>query len=604
MRVIRVVFLCLIGTLAATSVPVAGQGEPKHVLLLFDEDNTLPGLAVLDRALRATLSDGLGGNVEFFSESLNASQFPETSDEQLLRDYYAAKYGSRKLDLIVGVMGPSVTFLRRHADAFAPGVPVVFCGADAENLEPGTLPVRMTGLVARRVFAPTLDLALRLQPDTRRVFVVGGTSAFDRNLQATARREFEPFEKRVSFDYLTDLPMDDLLAAVSKVPPRSVILYLTMFRDGAGQTFVPHDVASRISFAAHVPVYVFLDQYLGLGPVGGYVYSLELHGKAAAEMGLRVLRGESPATMPIREVSDNQYMFDIRQLDRWKLDPRLLPAGSIIRFRELSVWDRYSVYIITAAALLVVQTLLIAGLYIQGARRRRAEAQLRSSFDRIREIGGRLLSAQETERNRIAAELHDDISQQLALLKLDLSLLTGMVQGQGQAQTVADEAVRYADGIATGIRDLSHRLYPAKLRLVGLVVALEGLIRELSHHSPVPSISFTHENVPAALSPDLTLCLFRVVQEALQNALKHSQAENVAVHLRGNSHSLTLTVVDDGAGFLVDEMWSQGLGLISMRERVEAIHGTFNVQSSPLGGTRLEADVPLGVGHNTSALAN
>jgi len=74
--------------------------------------------------------------------------------------------------------------------------------------------------------------------------------------------------------------------------------------------------------------------------------------------------------------------------------------------------------------------------------------------------------------------------------------------------------------------------------------------------------------------------------------------------LRGNSHSLTLTVVDDGAGFLVDEMWSQGLGLISMRERVEAIHGTFNVQSSPLGGTRLEADVPLGVGHNTSALAN
>ena len=234
MRVIRVVFLCLIGTLAATSVPVAGQGEPKHVLLLFDEDNTLPGLAVLDRTLRATLTDGLGGNVEFFSESLNASQFPETSDEQLLRDYYAAKYGSRKLDLIVGVMGPSVTFLRRHADAFAPGVPVVFCGADAENLEPGTLPVRMTGLVARRVFAPTLDLALRLQPDTRRVFVVGGTSAFDRNLQAAARREFEPFATRVSFDYLTDLPMGDLLAAVSKVPPQSIILYLTMFRVGAG----------------------------------------------------------------------------------------------------------------------------------------------------------------------------------------------------------------------------------------------------------------------------------------------------------------------------------------------------------------------------------
>ena len=102
-----------------------------------------------------------------------------------------------------------------------------------------------------------------------------------------------------------------------------------------------------------------------------------------------------------------------------------------------------------------------------------------------------MLSAQETERNRIAAELHDDISQQLVLLKLDLNLLTGMVQGQAEA--VAGEAAGYADGIATGIRDFSHRLYPARLRLVGLVVALEGLIRELSNRSPGPSISFTHE---------------------------------------------------------------------------------------------------------------
>ena len=217
----------------------------------------------------------------------------------------------------------------------------MFCGADARDLEGVTLPASMTGLLVRRVFAPTLDIALRLQPDTRQVFVVGGTSEFDRHLQAAARREFEPFERRVSFTYLTDLPMRDLLAAVSRVPPRSVILYLSLFRDGAGQTFVPHDAVSRISAAARAPVYVFVDQYLGLGPVGGYLYSLELHGKASAELGLRVLRGESPANIPVREVAGNQYMFDIRQLDRWTLDSRLLPAGSVIKFREPSAWDRY-----------------------------------------------------------------------------------------------------------------------------------------------------------------------------------------------------------------------------------------------------------------------
>ena len=262
------VSLCVIGTLAATSAPAAGQSHHKRVLLLFDEDRALPGLAVLDQALRSTLSAGLEGDVEFFTESTHSAQFPEEEHDRALRDYFVKKYAGRRLDLIIGVMGPAVKFLLQHADAIAPGVPVVFCGADALDLQGVTLPARMTGLLVRRVFGPTLDVALRLQPETQHVFVVGGTSTFDRHLQASARRELQPFEQRVSFHYLTDLSMEDLLAAVSRVPPRSVILYVTLFRDGAGRSFVPHDVVSRISAAARAPVYVSLDQYLGLGPVG------------------------------------------------------------------------------------------------------------------------------------------------------------------------------------------------------------------------------------------------------------------------------------------------------------------------------------------------
>ena len=583
------VCVCVIGILTATPVSMAAQGQAKRVLLLFDEDKTLPGLSVLDRTLRSTVSAGLENDVEFFTESLNVAQFPEEDHDRVLRDYYVKKYSGRTLDLIVGVMGPAVTFLLRYADEIAPGVPIVFCGADADDIKGATLPVRMTGLVVRRVFGPTLDLALRLQPETRHVFVVGGTSDFDRHLQRAARREFQPFERRVSFTYLTDLSMGGLLETVSRVPPQSVILYLTVFRDRAGQTFVPHDVASRISAAAAAPVYVFVDQFLGIGPVGGHLYSLELHGKAAAEIGLRVLRGESPANIPIREVLNNQDIFDARQLVRWRLDARMLPADSVILFREPSIWDRYGTYIVGAVALLSVQTALIVGLVVHRTRRRRAEAKLRTSFERIREMGGRLLSAQETERTRIARELHDDISQQLALLRIDLDLLTGMVHGDAKA--VAGEAVKYADGVATSVHDLSHRLYPTRLRLVGLVAGIEGLLGEHSRRSP--RITLTHENVPTTLAPDLTLCVFRIVQEAIQNALKHSRGENVSVHLSGSSDSLSLTVIDDGVGFDVDAMGGKGLGLISMGERVEAFGGTFNIQSSPGRGTRLEVSVPV-----------
>jgi signal transduction histidine kinase len=259
------------------------------------------------------------------------------------------------------------------------------------------------------------------------------------------------------------------------------------------------------------------------------------------------------------------------------------------------VWDRYRIYILVAGAAFVAQTILIAALLAQRAGRRQAEdearrsqAALRRSYDRLRDLGARLLRAQETERSRIARELHDDISQQMALLEMDLELLAEAVDGQ--AVDLAGEVLNRANGIAKSVHDLSHRLHPEKLRLIGLPAALDGLQRELS--LPGVDISVACDDVPA-LPPDLTLCLFRVVQEALHNALKHSHARYVSVSLTGVGEALALTVVDDGAGFNVDTEWGKGLGLISMVERVEAVGGTFRLQSSPGAGTRLEISVPL-----------
>jgi signal transduction histidine kinase len=199
-----------------------------------------------------------------------------------------------------------------------------------------------------------------------------------------------------------------------------------------------------------------------------------------------------------------------------------------------------------------------------------------------------LLKAQETERSRIARELHDDISQQMALLEMDIELLAEAVDGQ--AVDLAGEVLHRANGIAKSVHDLSHRLHPEKLRLIGLPSALDGLQRELS--SSDVAISIACDAVPA-LPPDLTLCLFRVVQEALQNAVKYSHARRVSVSLTGGGEQLTLAIVDDGAGFDVDAEWGKGLGLISMAERVEAVGGTFHLQSTPGAGTRLEISVPL-----------
>ena len=162
------------------------------------------------------------------------------------------------------------------------------------------------------------------------------------------------------------------------------------------------------------------------------------------------------------------------------------------------------------------------------------EAKLRSRNEEIRDLAGRLITAQEQERSRIARELHDDIGQQIALLTIELALLSRA--GHDEAVSLTGEASRRVQGLARSVHDLSHRLHPTRLRLLGLVPALEALRDEFSTCGI--EVAFTHENIPSTLRADVTLCVFRIVQEALQNALKHSGAHQVLVLERPNRPAL------------------------------------------------------------------
>lgn len=588
----RFVLACMVAAaLVFAAQPCAAQG-PKRVLLLFDEDKSLPGLAVMDQGFRSALTATFGHAVEFFAESMNLSQFSDEGYDDTLAGYYAQKYRDKKLDLVVPVMGPALKFVLNHGDNIFPNVPIVFAGADAADLQGVVLPKRATGVLVQRTFAPTLAQVLHFNPDTQHVFVVGGNSDFDQHLLNQARREFQPFAGRVSMEFLQQLPFKDLLDKAAHLPPHSALLFVSLFRDGAGQGFVPHTAAARIAEAANAPMYVFVDQYLGNGTVGGHVYSVERHGAAAADLAMRIFRGEAPSSIPPSGATSMLDLYDARQLTRWRLDESRLPAGAVIRFREPSLWQRFGSYIVIALSLMVVQAVLIGALLVQRQRRRRAESDLRVSFRRIRELGGRLLHAQDQERAHIARELHDDVSQQLARLKIDLDVLGRTLQGQ-EAEVVAEEARRTAD-IATSVHNLSHRLHPTRLRVIGLVSALDSLVSECA--SPAMAIAFTHDQIPRSLPPELTVSLFRIAQEALQNAVKHSGANQVTMHLALEPAAISFTVSDNGAGFDPNAVWqrSGGLGLISMRERIEVMDGSFELRSRPREGTTISVRAPFG----------
>jgi signal transduction histidine kinase len=200
------------------------------------------------------------------------------------------------------------------------------------------------------------------------------------------------------------------------------------------------------------------------------------------------------------------------------------------------------------------------------------------------------VSAEETERSRIARELHDDISQQLAVLRIELQLLLRTLDDSAR-ERVAGIGTQ-VERVAMSVHELSHRLHPTRLRVHGLVGALEGLRRELSQ--PGLDITFTHENVPEDLPPDHTVCLFRVAQEALQNVIKYGGARHASLRLVTVDGRLELSIVDDGVGFDVGKAARRGLGLTSMGERIEVAGGTFRIESQPGSGTRLNVTLPVG----------
>src|SRR2546428_12143709 len=221
-----------------------------------------------------------------------------------------------------------------------------------------------------------VELALRLEPRTQRVVFVGGTGPTERVWEGLARQAFSKFENRVTFSSLSGHPMSEILTAVATLPKGTVVVLGAFLRDGAGRTFTTQEALSLLAGASTAPIYSFGESLLGHGIVGGPLISFDGRGVKAAELGLRFLNGQRLGPADVVSHHANRYMFDSRQLRRWGLSESRLPPGSVVLFREPSVWDVYKWYIVAAVALSVIQTLLIAGLLLERRQRKQAQRRL------------------------------------------------------------------------------------------------------------------------------------------------------------------------------------------------------------------------------------
>ena len=208
-------------------------------------------------------------------------------------------------------------------------------------------------------------------------------------------------------------------------------------------------------------------------------------------------------------------------------------------------------------------------------------------------VSGKLIEAQEQERRRIARELHDDIGQRLALLAIELAQLQQRSSDPSEFPERIGKLQLLTSEIAADIQSLSHELHSSRLQYLGLAAALRGFCQEFSQQQKV-EVDFNAHDLPTPLSPDISLCFFRVLQEALHNAAKHSGVRHYEVELWGTPDEVHLAISDSGIGFDIGATKaSRGLGLISMQERLKLLHGILAIDSQPERGTRIHASVPL-----------
>jgi PAS domain S-box-containing protein len=697
--------LLVLCAISAFVSPTSAQARQKNVLVLSGGRGRV-SINQMESSLRAHFSEP----VNFSIVDLENPRFEQKSYQDNLAEALRVGYSSEKLDLVVAVMTGSLQFAVQYRDKVFPGVPIVFMSDISplpEKMWPG-----VTGVQSATGVKETIDLALRLEPDTQAVAVISKASGPDNDWFEADHSELLRHRDKVTEIDLLGPARPELFERVAELPPHTVVLFQLYPEDADQPAFGALDVLAAV--AERFPTYSILPHItVGRGGVGGASYDPTTDAVLAGQLAARVLSGEKVDNIPVVQNSKAVVSVDWRQLRRWNIAESALPPGTRILFREPTLWEQGRRYFLAGIAVIVVQSLLIFALFWHRARRQKAEIELARSEQKFsktfrrsplaitlvsmsegcyvevneafeiqtgwkrNEVIGhspqelnlwvdtaqridfmkqlvdqanvkdlevkfrqkdgqirtglgsaelidvhgepcallviaditerkqaeeamsgfsrRLIEAQETERTRIARELHDDINQRLAMVAISLKTAQeGLSNSEVKTSRILDEAGEMVSELETDIQALSHGLHSSKLEYLGLEAATSGFCREISERQNV-KIDLRCEGIPEELSSEISLCLFRVLQEALHNAAKYSGVNEFEVALNGASHEIQMRVHDSGVGFDAKRAINgHGLGLTSMKERLRLVSGELSIDSEPGHGTTVLARVPLG----------
>jgi signal transduction histidine kinase len=623
------IFLALsLGLFMSSSGVAVAQDEAPEVLVLHSFRTTNPVNIDWQTGIVKGLASGTNQLIQIDVEAPDLSRFEDAAYMSDIIDIYRRKYRDQQPDLIIPTYTPALKFLLEYGEELFPGVPIVFCAADSGFVAAQQLPSHYTGITTTPDIKGTLELALRIQPDTRRVAVVVGAGVVDRQLEIGARKILTSFEENIEIQWLLALTADELDDTLGKLPDQTVILYLIQNEDRTGNAQVPINVLQRMSNATNSPIYGLWDSLIGHGIVGGRLLTMHDGGIAAGQIALQVLGGKAPSDIPVISGKQNPVIFDGQELVRWRIKEELLPKDSHILNRELSVWDQYAAEITIVGLVVILQALLILALMVNRTRLNRARTALQKESDRRRQAEITALEfrdeldkfSKERFLGAIATTIAHEINQPLIAIQNYAQAAKRRADGEHRFAGKLNELLDKIEGQAGRAGDIIKNVralvqadeankHPTSLDLIVVkvleIVESEREIRKCR----IDYVSATE--MPEVFADDLQIQL--VLVNLLRNAMmsmvsKEHQADKV-VNIkidRFENDQLCVSVTDQGIGIpaerleaVFEPMYSEsrdgmGMGLAICRMIMDAHNGRIWCEPNPPGGTRFHFTLRAG----------